>query len=169
MKRRKIPPEVLGVLIDVGKSYAVCNLIRDRQECGAPLEPTLQGARCNECGVTHNDCDLSEKGWIHQKKIYEAITGKKGEVIPEVLNTEAFSEVWDEWVQHRKKIRKPLDESNIKRQLKKLAGYGHDGAIASINESLDNQYQGLSPPKSQGGSGSRAVDAAQEYLKGEGL
>lgn len=53
-------------------------------------------------------------------------------------------EIWDEWVEHRKQIRKKLTPNTIKRQLKQLEGMGPD-ANDSIMQSITNGWTGLFP------------------------
>jgi hypothetical protein len=68
--------------------------------------------------------------------------------IPSVILTEAFKTKWAEYVEYRKKRRLAvLIPTSIKAQWAKLAEYGHDGAIESIDQTIRNQWQGLFPPK----------------------
>lgn len=66
--------------------------------------------------------------------------------IPLLLNTPEFKEAWELWQQHRKEIRHSLTPSTIRLQLKKLEKMGASKAIASINQSVENGYQGLFEP-----------------------
>lgn len=66
--------------------------------------------------------------------------------IPNNLSTESFLEVWKEWVDERKKMRKTLTETQAIRQLKMLEGHGEKNAIDIVSKSLTNGYQGLFYP-----------------------
>lgn len=62
------------------------------------------------------------------------------------LKTEAFKESWNEWIDYRKQLKlKPLTEKGIKMQLKFLSE--QPDAVAVINQSIQNQWQGLFPLK----------------------
>jgi len=60
----------------------------------------------------------------------------------------AFFEAWERWEQHRTEIRHKLTPTCRMEQLKKLAKWGPDKSIASINESISQGWQGLFEPKS---------------------
>jgi len=67
--------------------------------------------------------------------------------IPANLKSERFEEIWEEWKQHRKEIRHTLKPTTEKRQLKKLSKVGEEKAIAMIENSIEQGYIGLFPPK----------------------
>ena len=54
-------------------------------------------------------------------------------------------QVWADWCQHRKEIRKHLTKTTCARQAKTLAG--HHDADAVINQSISNGWTGLFPDK----------------------
>lgn len=68
---------------------------------------------------------------------------KEGIAVPEVLDTEAFQEAWQEWVNHRREIGKKLTALSVKKQLKELASIGHDRAIAMIEHTIAKGWTGL--------------------------
>ncbi|MDD4888704.1 MAG: helix-turn-helix domain-containing protein [Phycisphaerae bacterium] len=70
--------------------------------------------------------------------------------LPLALNTDRFRLAWTEWTAYRQQARKPLTPATIKRQAGQLAAFGHDGAIASIERSITQGWQGLFDPKTQG-------------------
>jgi excisionase family DNA binding protein len=70
--------------------------------------------------------------------------------LPKVLDTPDFRKAWAEWLDYRRAKKKPVSKKAVPRQLKQLASYGERGAIASIEDSIRNDYQGLFAPK--GGS-----------------
>lgn len=63
---------------------------------------------------------------------------------------ERFSEAWQDWIEHRNQIRKPLTDAAIKKQLKMLAEYSEDDAVKIINQSIQNGWQGLFEIKNHG-------------------
>lgn len=63
--------------------------------------------------------------------------------IPPVLQTEEFMTAWGEWIKYRKERRLSTRPTTTRRQLAFLAGLGADGAVASINRSITNGWQGL--------------------------
>jgi hypothetical protein len=67
--------------------------------------------------------------------------------IPRELKNHKFIEIFKEWVDYRKNvIKKPLKESTIQRQLKKLASWGVEKAIMALDTAMDNQWQGFFEP-----------------------
>ena len=67
--------------------------------------------------------------------------------IPAELDTPLFRTAWEEWIQHRREIKKPLTPSSASKQLKDLAGWGECVAIAAIDVSIRNGWTGLFEPK----------------------
>jgi hypothetical protein len=67
---------------------------------------------------------------------------------PEKLNHQKFIQVWTDWEKHRKEIKHPLTPLASARQLKMLSVYSVDEAIAIIEKSIQNQWRGLFPEKS---------------------
>lgn len=69
--------------------------------------------------------------------------------MPDVLLTEAFKAKWAEYEQYRRERRLPsLKPMSVRRQWANLAEFGHDGAIASIEQTIRNGWQGLFQPNS---------------------
>ena len=76
---------------------------------------------------------------------------KKPIELPPELDTEEFRTSWNDWVEHRKQMRKPMTEICMSRQLAKLQKwaneYGVGYAIASIEQSIERGgWQGLFDP-----------------------
>jgi hypothetical protein len=70
------------------------------------------------------------------------------------LRTDAFRAAWLSWVEYRRQAGKRLAAATAQRQIRKLEGFGHDGAIASIEQSIGNGWQGLfDPDGDRGGRG----------------
>jgi hypothetical protein len=74
--------------------------------------------------------------------------GVKGE-IPTELDTTEFRQAWGQWVKHRAEIGKKLRPTSTQQQLSRLKGFGHDRAIAAINHSIANGWQGIHEPTTQ--------------------
>lgn len=72
-------------------------------------------------------------------------------MIPAQLASQpAFMAAWHEWMESRHEKRKPISERAAKSQLEFLAGLGMASmAVASIKNSIKNDYQGLFPPKEE--------------------
>ncbi len=82
-------------------------------------------------------------------KRVEVSPGMFDEMIPEDLAlSPEFVESWHRWVHVRKDRKKPITPHAAGEQLKTLAGFGIAEAIASIRQSIANDWQGLFPPKS---------------------
>ena len=57
---------------------------------------------------------------------------------------------WDEWVAYRQEQKKPVSERSAKMSLKELEKMGVTRAIAAINHSIANGWQGIFEPKGNG-------------------
>lgn len=85
---------------------------------------------------------------------------KKEEDLPLMLNdnhpslsTEAFLAAWTLWNQHRKEINKPAYKpTGLNQCLARLAGWGSERAVAAIEHSIANTYQGIHEPNSSNSS-----------------
>ena len=66
--------------------------------------------------------------------------------LPTNLDTPEFRAAWETWLAYRKERRlatyKPI---GLKRQLTALAAFGPQSAIAAIEQSMAQNYQGLFP------------------------
>lgn len=67
--------------------------------------------------------------------------------IPDALDCDAFRAAWDEWIAYRRERRLTVTPRTLKAQAAKLAGFGLDGALASIEQSIAQGWQGLFEPK----------------------
>jgi hypothetical protein len=73
--------------------------------------------------------------------------------LPPTLNLPAFAEIWREWIDYRREIKKPLTDRNAKAQLADLAKLAPSRAVDCIRSSIANGYQGLFPEKFAGPPG----------------
>lgn len=62
-----------------------------------------------------------------------------------------FSSAWQDWMNHRKEIRKPLKPTQIQKQLDGLKAIGERRAIAMINHTITKGWQGLREPDTETG------------------
>ena len=70
--------------------------------------------------------------------------------VPPELNTEEFLAVWSDWVQYRKESKKPLKPTTISRQLNRLKKHPPEVAAAMLDQSIENQWQGIFELKNPG-------------------
>lgn len=70
--------------------------------------------------------------------------------LPGALDTDRFRAAWTEWIDYRQARASPLTAPSFARQLTRLAEIGHDNAIACIDTSIANGYQGLFPERFAG-------------------
>ncbi|WP_309400198.1 hypothetical protein [Cerasicoccus maritimus] len=66
-------------------------------------------------------------------------------IIPKELCTAPFKDAWEEWKAHRSEMRKRFTDRAQRMALKKLATLGPEAAIAAIEHSIANGYQGIFP------------------------
>lgn len=88
--------------------------------------------------------------------------------LPAELDTTAFRAAWADWLAYRRERRlaayKPV---GLARCLARLAAMGHDAAVAALDHSMAQNYQGIwSPPPQRGAPAreDRAV-AAMRYAR----
>ena len=62
-------------------------------------------------------------------------------------NDKAFVSKWRAWVVSRHVRRKPISELAAREQLEKLESFGLGGAIESLRQSIEGDWQGIFPPK----------------------
>jgi uncharacterized protein YdaU (DUF1376 family) len=68
--------------------------------------------------------------------------------LPASLNTQAFKGKWQEWLDYRRTTRRnPVSPEAAKRQFNALGKVGADLAIATIEQSIANDWTGLFPEK----------------------
>lgn len=73
---------------------------------------------------------------------------RKSYTIPLLLNTPAFLEAWDLYLEHRKEKRKPLTPAAANLRLLELEQMGVDRAIRAIRHSIKNNWLGIFEPES---------------------
>jgi len=71
-------------------------------------------------------------------------------VIPDCLNTPAFTAAWNDFTEHRKEIKSPMTPRAAAMQLKTLAAYVPDVAVAMIEQTITNGWKGVFELKQNG-------------------
>lgn len=85
--------------------------------------------------------------------------------LPEELRTRDFIKAWFEWCDYRLANRKKISRQACALQLKKLAKFGPQIAIAAIERSIENDWQGLFPER-VGGMIAGRISAAAPHFSG---
>ena len=84
--------------------------------------------------------------------------------LPFDLDSEAFEQTWTEYRQHRKEIKKPMTATSEQKALKKCLALGEARAIAAIEHSIANGWQGIFEDKGGNGQAQDEPDALDRYL-----
>jgi hypothetical protein len=59
------------------------------------------------------------------------------------FQSEEFKDAWQKWITYRKEMKKPLTNSTIKMQFKKIQDWGEQRSIRVILRCIDNSWRGL--------------------------
>ena len=126
-----------GVLLDE---------ISNRAPMAGMTEQTGQIATANrtnsatkpDTGVLPNRQDTQDR--LQKEK-------KRAAVAALPFDSDAFKAAWANWMQHRTESRNKLTPTAARQQLAKLASMGEARAIAAIEHSLANGWQGIYEPK----------------------
>jgi hypothetical protein len=81
------------------------------------------------------------------------------------FDSEAFKEAWGKWVAYRKERGSPLKPTTIAAQFKAMAGAAEVQAIAAIEKSIFNGWQGLFLDQQQKGIAPKRL-TSQDYSQG---
>lgn len=84
---------------------------------------------------------------------------------PDGYETEDFKAAWNDWSEHRRAMKKPLTPQSEKLQMKQLAEWGYDLALATLKHSTANGWQGLYPPKDGARRSAPAPKRNYDHLK----
>lgn len=68
-------------------------------------------------------------------------------IFPKNLATDEFRELWTRWERHRREIKKPLKPTMVESQIKKLSEWGHDRAVAALEHTISQGWQGIREPE----------------------
>jgi hypothetical protein len=75
-----------------------------------------------------------------------------------------FKAAWGDWVKHRKEIKKPLTEQQVRKQIKEFEQWGPERSIAAIEHTIKKGWQGLREPDTQSGAAPRSTQLSIEEL-----
>ncbi len=89
--------------------------------------------------------------------------------IPPQIDTQEFRDAWTRWQQHRREIRHPLTPTTVQQQLRDFALIGVTAAIARIEHSIKNGWQGLFDPKGHANGKSYGQKPAPENRHANGF
>jgi hypothetical protein len=95
---------------------------------------------------------------------------QKGGELPNELNTAQFREAWPRWKRHLAEKKRPLTPTSERAQLDMLKEIGSENAVALINRSIRNGWQGLDYKETNNASrtgdlagNSRVIAPANKY------
>ena len=77
--------------------------------------------------------------------------------VPEGLRSPVFNDAWDQWKKHRREIRKPITPTSERQQLAQLQVMGEKRAVAAINHSIANGWQGIFEPDQKNGTNQKPI------------
>lgn len=98
-------------------------------------------------GPTANRQECDKKPTSAHKAKAKAKSNKEPPNIPPELDHPQFREAWEKWKQHRAEKRKPLTPTSTAQQFAELAKLGLERAVAAIEHSIAQGYQGIFEPK----------------------
>jgi hypothetical protein len=126
--------------------------------------PTLSKVVTN---VTEAEAEAEAEAYTEEEKKGDACFLN---LLPDSLKTDKFKVCWCEWLEERKKTGKKVTERAAVLQLKKLSEFGHEGAIRSINQSIEAGWRGLFEPKekSSGGRKTERYSMVPEKMQNSG-
>ena len=110
-----------------------------------PASPAPPAGRHSPPAATTRPQDESPP--VPKRRTRQRSSGEDSVVaIPDKLNTSRFRKAWSDWLADRRDRRKPLTVRAQEIQLGKLAQWGEQAAIASIERSIASGWQGLFEP-----------------------
>lgn len=83
--------------------------------------------------------------------------------LPEALDTAEFRAAWSAWLAYRKEARKPMTATTVARQLALCVELGVSDAVAAIEQSIRNGWQGLFEPKNGKPRGGLPIGPGQRH------
>lgn len=114
----------------------------------------LQNGLQNKQQTSSQNCTArvrkTETGTVKKKTVSKETAKEKVSfdvLFPYHLRIESVLEKWKEWESFRRKKGKPISENAARMQIEMLSQLTAEEAIAAMNNSIANDYQGLFPPK----------------------
>ena len=86
-----------------------------------------------------------DKGDFPPQRLRDVEAQKGKTPLPPELDTPEFRKAWDEWLHYRKEKRKPVSDLAASKQIQSLVAVGVVAAIAAIERSIANDWQGIFP------------------------
>ena len=124
--------------------------------------PDLTGSEANQEPRTKNQEPLESKTLV---VVPPTSTEKKPKFDPATMKPSNVSiEVWNDWIQARKQIKKPLTESQCRSQAKDLAGHCNPDQV--VKNSISSGWQGLFPDKVTNAESRHNGFSTTDYLAG---
>ena len=124
--------------------------------------PDLTGSEANQEPRTKNQEPLESKTLV---VVPPTSTEKKPKFDPATMKPSNVSvEVWNDWIQARKQIKKPLTESQCRSQAKDLAGHCNPDQV--VKNSISSGWQGLFPDKVTNAASRHNGFSTTDYLAG---
>lgn len=124
--------------------------------------PDLTGSEANQEPITNNQEPLESKTLV---VVPPTSTEKKPKFDPATMKPSNVStEVWNDWIQARKQIKKPLTESQCRSQAKDLAGHCNPDQV--VKNSISSGWQGLFPDKVTNTASRHNGFSTTDYLAG---
>lgn len=115
---------------------------------------TLKGERGDTKGEPR---DIKGEQAVRPNTIEHQLESQKNTIsevpVPSELDGEEFRVAWAEWLQYRRQRKPKLSaytEIGVKKQFKALATLGKERAIAAIDFSIAQNYQGIFEPRQNG-------------------
>jgi hypothetical protein len=136
----------LGTTVD-GKKFGFVVNFEKHQYIQRPKESAFKGLcefryYSDTCTIHVSDVYQRERKGMERNGMERK--GTEGPPIPAVLDSEEFRQAWSKWQQQRKQQKqKPYTPIGAETQLKKLAEWGKERAVAAIEHSIAQGYQGI--------------------------
>ena len=124
----------------------------------------LEVCRCKRCIKSGASDALAERFPAEKRESKKREPGKLPE-IPESLDTPAFKAAWAEWLKFRRQSKAVTARAAVM-QFNKLERVGSEHAIAAIQLSISNDWQGLFPEKLGKGAKPKSLKETQEQIFG---
>lgn len=124
--------------------------------------PDLTGSEANQEPITKNQEPLESKTLV---VVPPTSPEKKPKFDPSTMKPSNVSvEVWNDWIQARKQIKKPLTESQCRSQAKDLSGHCNPDQV--VKNSISSGWQGLFPDKVTNTASRHNGFSTTDYLAG---
>ena len=99
-------------------------------------------------GKETQSVNLANPDITHKKANQELITNNDKPITKEIIIPDGINQpAWDEWIDYRKSKKKTVSQAAAKKQFKLLTNYAFEVQQQIIDQSIQNDYQGLFAPK----------------------